>query len=159
MKRFACPVLLATTLCAALLVGCATATPSATSEETPAETSATATAEQPTTAKIESGVQYVLFVGTSDSKTHQPVYPSAMCLDMTKTVLTRRLGTYIIQEAQGSRVGEDGSKYQDYTMVIYLYDVSEDEARSVASELGLLFNQDSVLIQGYQTTTEVCPIE
>ena len=158
MKRFACPALLAATPCAALLVGCATSTPSATSEETSAETSAAAT-EQPATAKTESGIQYVLFVGTSDSKTHQPVYPSAMCLDMTKTVLTRRLDTYIIQEAQGSRVGEDGSEYQDFTMVIYLYDVAEDEVRSVATELGMLFNQGSVLIQGYQTTTEVCPIE
>ena len=158
MKRFACPALLAATPCAALLVGCATSTPSATSEETSAETSAAAT-EQPATAKTESGIQYVLFVGTSDKKTHQPVYPAAMCLDMTNTVLTRRLDTYIIQEAQGSRVGEDGSEYQDFTMVIYLYDVAEDEVRSVATELGMLFNQGSVLIQGYQTTTEVCPIE
>lgn len=156
MKHFTRTALLAATLCVAMLAGCADATPSALPEEAPAETSAAA---QPATTTADDGIQYVLFVGTSDSKTHQPVYPSAMCLDMTKTVLTRRLGTYVIQEAQGGRVGEDGSEYQDYTMVIYLYDITEEDVHSVASELGKLFNQSSVLIQGYQTTTEVYPVE
>ena len=58
-----------------------------------------------------------------------------------------------IQEAHGGWIDGD-TEYQEYTLVIYLSDTTEDAVHSAADELIEVFHQSSVLIQTNPTTTE-----
>jgi len=58
-----------------------------------------------------------------------------------------------MQEAQGGWM--DGDKlYQEYTLVIYLSDTTEQAVHAAADELVKVFRQSSVLIQANPTQTE-----
>jgi len=51
-------------------------------------------------------------------------------------------------------VGDDGTECQEYTLVIYLSDTTEDQVHAAADELIRVFNQSSILIQANPTKTE-----
>lgn len=98
-------------------------------------------------------IQYVLYLGTNDKDTTEPVLPPEEAKEAAKEILINSLGGYTIQEAEGGWI--DGDKiYQEYTLVIYLSDTDIDTVHKVADELITRFNQSSVMIQSNQTTTE-----
>ena len=51
-------------------------------------------------------------------------------------------------------IGQGGTEYQEYTLVIYLSDTTLEAVHTAADELIATFNQSSVLIQANPTTTE-----
>ena len=51
-------------------------------------------------------------------------------------------------------VDDDGTLYQEYTVVIYLSDTNEEQVHAAADELLQVFDQSSVLIQKNPTNTE-----
>ncbi len=102
----------------------------------------------------EEEVQYVMYVGTNDKDTNQPVHSQEDCLDLARDILCRTVGGYTIDEAFGGWVGDDGMEYREYTMVIYLSDITDEQAHEVADEFLKEFNQSSVLIQKNPTSTE-----
>ena len=110
----------------------------------------TAAAEEP--AGEWKDVQYVMYLGTNDKDTNQPVFTQAEALEQLKAVLIKHFGGYTIQEAQGGWV-EDGKLYQEYTMVVYLSDTTLEKVHAAADELVPLFRQSSVLIQENPTRT------
>ena len=99
-------------------------------------------------------VQYVLFLGTNDKDTNEPVYPPEEVKEKAKEILIDHLGGYTIQEANGGWKGDDGTVYQEYTLMIYISDSDIEEVHEVAEELRQEFNQSSVLIQENRTRTE-----
>ena len=100
-------------------------------------------------------VQYVLYLGTNDKDTNQPVFSQEESMEKAKEILISHFGGYTIQEANGGwKDDESGKVYQEYTLVIYLSDTSLDEVHKAAAELVDVFHQSSVLIQANQTTTE-----
>ena len=100
------------------------------------------------------GTQYVLYVGTNDKDTNQPVYPPEECKQKAKDILIKLTGGYTIQEADGGWISEDGTEYQEYTLVIYLSDTNLALVHDVCDEFLKTFNQTSILIQTYKTGTE-----
>jgi hypothetical protein len=100
------------------------------------------------------GTQYVLYVGTNDKDTNQPVFPPEECKQKAKDILIQHLGGYTIQEAEGGWVSDDGTAYQEYTLVIHLSDTSLALVHDVCDEFIKTFNQSSILIQEYKTGTE-----
>ena len=100
------------------------------------------------------GVQYVLYVGTNDKDTNQPVYTPEECKQKAKDILIQHLGGYTIQEADGGWVSDDGTAYQEYTLVIYLSDTNLALVHDVCDEFLKTFNQSSILIQENKTSTE-----
>lgn len=60
---------------------------------------------------------------------------------------------YTIQDAFGGWV-EGDTLYQEYTLIIYLSDTTEDAIHAAADELIETFRQSSILIQANPTTTE-----
>ena len=71
-------------------------------------------------------IQYVLYLGTNDKDTNQPVFPPEEAMEQAKKILINIFGGYTIQEAKGGWV--DGDKvYQEYTLVIYLSDTTLDK--------------------------------
>ena len=105
------------------------------------------------TLKPKADIQYVLYLGTNDKDTNQPVFPPEEAMEQAKKILINIFGGYTIQEAKGGWV--DGDKvYQEYTLVIYLSDTTLDKVHEAAAEMVKVFHQSSVLIQANRTTTE-----
>lgn len=98
--------------------------------------------------------QYVLYLGTNDKDTNLPVYTPDESKEKAKAILIDSLGGYTIQEANGGWIGDDGTEYQEYTLVIHLSDTDLDTVHSVAAKFIKEFNQSSILIQSNQTKTE-----
>ena len=118
-------------------------------DRVPAGTEAEAEAE------AEGGeVQYVLYLGTNDKDTNKPVFTQAEALEHAREILIRHFGGYTIQEAYGGWISDDEQVYQEYTLVIYLSDTTEDAVHAAADELVETFRQSSVLIQANPTATE-----
>ena len=66
----------------------------------------------------------------------------------------RRFGGCTVQEADGGWIGDDGTEYREYTLVIYLSDTDLDSVHTLCDEHIKTFNQSSVLIQSNRTRTE-----
>ena len=124
---------------------------SAPGTETASGTSATATMDPGTPVGDE---QYILYLGTNDKDTNQPVFTPEEAKEHAKAILMRRLGGYTIQEAEGGWKGDDGTEYQEYTLVIHLSDTNIDTVHAVAQELIEEFHQSSVLINTELVQTE-----
>jgi len=106
------------------------------------------------TAEETGGIQYVLYLGTNDKDTNKPVFTQAEAMERAREILIRLFGGYTIQEAHGGWIGDDGTEYQEYTLVIYLSDTTEQQVHTAANELIDVFHQSSVMIQANPTTTE-----
>ena len=123
------------------------------------ETETAANGEQPPEASPEAeaseqgSIQYVLYLGTNDKDTDNPVFTQAEALEQAKDILIRHFGGYTIQEAHGGWI-DSGKKYQEYTLVIYLSDTTLDKIHAAADEMIETFRQNSVLIQENPTKTE-----
>lgn len=99
-------------------------------------------------------VQYVMYLGTNDKDTNEPVFDSEESIEKAKEILTDHFGGYTLQDANGGWVDDNGTLYQEYTVVIYLSDTTLDEVHAAADDLINEFNQSSVLIQQNETVTE-----
>ncbi len=99
-------------------------------------------------------IQYVLYLGTNDKDTDEPVFPPEEAKEHLKDILIQRFGGYTITDANGGWIGDDGTEYKEYTLVIYLSDTTLDDVHSLCDELIEFYNQSSVLIQANETTTE-----
>ncbi len=99
-------------------------------------------------------VQYVMYLGTNDKDSGEPVHSPEECKEIAEGILIENFGGYTIQEAEGGWIDDNGEKCQEYTMVIYLSDTTADKVHEVADELLDVFNQNSVLIQTDSVGTE-----
>ncbi|MBR6891232.1 MAG: haloacid dehalogenase-like hydrolase [Clostridia bacterium] len=107
-----------------------------------------------TETEAETGeVQYVMYLGTNDKDTNKPVFTQAEAIEQAKAILLKHFGGYTIQEANGGWVDGE-TACQEYTLVIYLSDTTEEAVHAAADELIEAFNQNSVLIQTNPTKTE-----
>ena len=98
-------------------------------------------------------IQYVLYLGTNDKDSNQPVYSPEESMEKAKGILIEHFGGYTIQEANGGWKDGD-TEYQEYTLVIYLSDTDLEQVHKAADEMINVFHQSSVLIQSNQTVTE-----
>ena len=106
------------------------------------------------TVKEDPDVQYVLYVGTNDKDTNEPVCTPEEAMEKAKSILINLFGGYTIQDARGGWINDDGKIYQEYTIVIYLSDTNAEQVRAACDVLIKEFNQSSILIQENQTRTE-----
>ncbi len=101
----------------------------------------------------DTDVQYVLYLGTNDKDTNEPVYTHEVSKQKAIEILLKYFGGYTVQEADGGWI--DGDKvYTEYTLVIYLSDTTLDKVHAACDEMIQVFNQSSVLIQANSTKTE-----
>lgn len=97
--------------------------------------------------------QYVMYLGTNDKDTNQPVFSPEEARAEAEKILIGHFGGYTIQEAHGG--WEDaGTLYQEYTLVIYLSDTDPAQVHAAADDMIRVFRQSSVLIQANSTSTE-----
>ena len=98
-------------------------------------------------------IQYVMYLGTNDKDTNEPVYPPEEAKARAEDILVDHFGGYTIQEASGGWE-DNGIRYQEYTLVIYLSDTTLEDIHAAADDMIREFDQSSVLIQANETTTE-----
>lgn len=98
--------------------------------------------------------QFILYLGTNDKDTNQSVYSPEESKERAKAILMKNFGGYTIQEAEGGWKSDDGTEFQEYTLVIYLSDTNIDAVHVAASELVKEFHQSSVLINTERVQTE-----
>ena len=98
-------------------------------------------------------IQYVLYLGTNDKDTNEPVFDRAEAMEQAKAILIRHFGGYTILEANGGWIDGD-TEYQEYTLVIYLSDTTPEQIHAAADEMIEVFHQSSVLIHTNPTETE-----
>lgn len=113
-------------------------------------------AEKQASAESEPGnpdIQYVLYLGTNDKDSNKPVFTQAEAKEKAKEILIRHFSGFTIQEADGGWIDE-GTIFQEYTLVIYLSDTTQEAVHAAADELIEAFRQSSVLIQANPTKTE-----
>lgn len=101
----------------------------------------------------EADIQYVMYLGTNDKDSNQPVFTPEEAKKKAEEILIDHFGGYTIQEASGGWKDGD-TEYQEYTLVIYLSDTNPEQVHSAADEMIEEFHQSSVLIQANQTVTE-----
>ena len=99
-------------------------------------------------------IQYVLYVGTNDKDTNEPVFEPEEAREHLENILTEHFYGFTIQEARGGWVNDDGSVAHEYTLVVYLSDTTLDEVHAACDDLVTEFNQSAILIQQNVTTTE-----
>lgn len=99
-------------------------------------------------------VQYVLYLGTNSQTSGDAVCSPEEAKEIVKSVLIKYFSGYTLQDASGGWVDDDGTLYQEYTVVIYLSDTNEEQVHAAADELLQVFDQSSVLIQKNPTNTE-----
>ncbi len=128
-----------------------------TETEQPAEQPAEVPAEEPAEASAApegfNDVQYIMYVGTNDKDTNEPVYSEEECMEKAKEILIRHFGGYTIQEARGGWIDGD-EVYQEYTLVICLSDTTPEQVHAAADDMIETFRQSSILIQTNPTRTE-----
>ena len=113
-------------------------------------------AEKQASAESEPGnpdIQYVLYLGTNAKDSNKPVCTQAEAKEKAKEILIRHFSGFTIQEADGGWIDE-GTIFQEYTLVIYLSDTTQEAVHAAADELIEAFRQSSVLIQANPTKTE-----
>ena len=104
-------------------------------------------------APAEGDIQYVLYLGTNDKDSNEPVFSPEEAKEQAKKILVDHFGGYTIQEASGGWLDGE-TMYQEYTLVIYLSDTDLEQVHAAADEMIRVFRQSSVLIQANRTVTE-----
>ena len=99
-------------------------------------------------------IQYVMFLGTNDKDTNEPVFTPDDAKAQADTILSRYFSGFTIQEARGGWTNDDGTVSHEYTVVILLSDTTPEAVHAAANELIDVFHQSAVLIQANETTTE-----
>ena len=126
-----------------------------TQDAQPAEKTETASPADASDAEEEEekDLQYVMYLGTNDKDTNEPVFEPEEAKEKAEDILIEYFGGYTIQEAFGG--WKDGDvNYQEYSIVIYLSDTTPEQVHEAADKLIEVFHQSSVLIQANETTTE-----
>ena len=148
---------LAAAIAAAPLAGCASQGASASASGSASSASASQASASVSAASAEAAAgdtEYVLYLGTNDKDTNQPVYSREESKERAKAILMKNFGGYTIQEAEGGWKGDDGKEYQEYTLIIYLSDTDIDTVHATAKEFIDEFHQSSVLINTQRVETE-----
>lgn len=149
MRRRITSAIATSAVVASLLAGCAAA-PQAAAPAASEET----TSQEEVAEAADGDVQYVLYLGTNDQDTNQPMFEHEEAKRLLKEILIKHVSGYTISEAEGGWTDDEGTLFEEYTLVIYLSDTTLDQVHALCDELLASFDQSSVLIQTNKTTTE-----
>ena len=101
----------------------------------------------------EKDVQYVLYLGTNDKDTNEPVCTHEEAMQIVEDILVEHLGGFTLQEANGG--WKDGETlYREYSIVARISDAKEEDVRASADDLIRALNQSSILIESNRSRTE-----
>lgn len=99
------------------------------------------------TASMDSGVKYVLYIGTNDKDTYQQEIPTEEAKEIVNSICTKYTGGYTASDAKGGWVDETDTLTQENTLVYAFYDITEDQLVCIMNDVLLELNQNSILVE------------
>lgn len=99
-------------------------------------------------------VQYVMYVGTNDKDTYQPEHSQEEARDIVDRVCLKYFEGYTLQDATGAWTDEKGEITHEYTLVCYFDGADKETVYRAADEIIEVLNQNTVLIETDEITTE-----
>ncbi len=105
-------------------------------------------------AEQNNDVQYVMYVGTNDKDTYQPEHSQEEARDIVDRVCLKYFEGYTLQDATGAWTDETGEITHEYTLVCYFDGADKETVYRAADEVIEALNQNTVLIEKDEITTE-----
>ena len=99
-------------------------------------------------------MQYVMYVGTNDKDTYQPEHSPEEAHDIVDRVCLKYFEGYTLQEATGAWTDEKNEITHEYTLVCYFDGADKATVYQAADEVIEALNQNTVLIEEDEITTE-----
>ena len=99
-------------------------------------------------------VQYVMYVGTNDKDTYRPEHSQEEARDIVDRVCLKYFEGYTLQDATGAWTDETGEITHEYTLVCYFDGADKETVYRAADEIIEVLNQNTVLIEKDEITTE-----
>jgi hypothetical protein len=91
-------------------------------------------------------IQDVMYLGTNEKDTNEPVFTLDEAKARAEEILGEHFGGCTIQEANGGWADE-GTLFQEYTLVIYLSDTTMDQVHAAAYDLLRIFHLRECAVQ------------
>ncbi|MGX8698577.1 MAG: DUF3574 domain-containing protein [bacterium] len=95
-----------------------------------------------------------MYVGTNDKDTYKMEMTREEAHDIVDRVCLKYFEGYTLQEATGAWMDETGTPTHEYTLVCYFDGAEKAAVYQAADEIIRLLNQNTVLIEEAQITTE-----
>ena len=105
-------------------------------------------------AEEDKSTQYVMYVGTNDKDTYQPEHSQEEARDIVDRVCLKYFEGYTLQDATGAWTDETGTITHEYTLVCYFDGADRETVYRAADEVIEALNQNTVLIERNEITTE-----
>ena len=105
-------------------------------------------------AEEDKSVQYVMYVGTNDKDTYQPEHSQEEAREIVDRVCLKYFEGYTLQDATGAWTDETGEITHEYTLVCYFDGADRETVYRAADEVIAALNQNTVLIEKDEISTE-----
>lgn len=101
--------------------------------------------------QFESGVKYILYIGTNDMDTYTQLIPTNEAKEKVNAIFAKYVDGYTQSYSNGGWKDETGTLTQEETLVYTLYNVTEDQLRTIMDEVLEELNQSSILVEEQQS--------
>ena len=102
-------------------------------------------------------IRYVMYVGLNDKDTYEQLVPTEEAKAIIDSICFKYLDGYTIQDAVGAWTDETDNPTREQTVICYFYGTDESTVHSIAEEVLVSLNQNTVLIEKAQISTEFYP--
>ena len=116
--------------------------------------SANGTAQVAEQADQATQTKYVLYIGTNDKDTYRQEIPYDTCVQTVTDICAKYTGGCTPSEATGYWKDDSGVITTEQSIQCTLEDVSEDQVHQIAGEILKELNQNSILIETQDVTSE-----
>lgn len=99
----------------------------------------------------ETGVKYTLYIGLNDKETGEQTIDTEAAIEIANLICARYASGYTQFSGRGGWTNDDGSMGHENTMVYVIYDISENNLKSLLEELLKEFNQSAILVEKEST--------
>jgi len=104
--------------------------------------------EEPLSAMMTGNAKYIMYVGTNDKDTYEPVLPLDEARELANNICAKYVESGFTQiDARGGWLDDNGVLAQEDTLIYIFVDVTEDQLQKISDELLDKLHQSSILIE------------
>ena len=97
--------------------------------------------------EMTSQVKYIMYVGTNDKDTYEPVYPYEEARELANNICAKYTGGYTQIDGMGGWLDDSGVLTQERTLIYIFFDADEEGLKNIMDELIAELHQSSILIE------------
>ena len=103
--------------------------------------------EETLTHNMTYGAKYIMYVGTNDKDTYEPVMALDEAKELANNICAKYTSGYTQLDAKGGWLDDNGVLTQENTLVYIFFDATEQQLQNIMDELISELNQSSILIE------------